>query len=77
MKGKQGGITAQDGLTAQASEDLRPPFGQVDDPRRDALRVQSEPENVERRLEQVRRGSGDQSSVASTMAQWRSMTTAG
>jgi hypothetical protein len=41
------------------SNQVRPPLGEIDDPRRNPVGMQSEPKDINRRPQQPRIGSGD------------------
>ena len=53
-------VAARDGLAPEPVEQVRAPLGEVHDPRRHALGVQREAQDVDRRLEQVLGDAGGQ-----------------
>ena len=59
-QGRDHGRSGDGGLTAEAGQDVPAPGSEVADARRQPVRVQAEPQDVDRRLQQVRRQAGQQ-----------------
>ena len=67
-------------LPVQARDEVRAPFGEVDDARADPARMKAQPQHVDGRLEEARLGAGEQggtAALAETSVQWRSTAMAG
>ena len=60
QQSRQPGVAGGLDLLAQPLEQVAAPLGQVDDVRRQALRVQAQPQHVHRRLQERRIGAGQQ-----------------
>ena len=60
MKREERRVTAHDGLAAEPVEQVRAPLAEVDDPRRHALGVEAEAQDVDGRLEEVVRRAADE-----------------
>ncbi len=77
---REGRVAARQRVTRQALEEMRTPLVQVQDPRRQAVGVQAQPQDVDRRLEELVCHALDEEAertVGRDEAQCRSMTSAG
>ena len=60
MQGKQRRIAADDGFPSEPVEQVGSPLAEVDDPRSHAFGVEAQPQDVDRRLEQLGRNASGQ-----------------